>query len=146
MENNNNNAASATISGPAYRILTQRLVITYMEPRFADMLGAAIVESLPHLLPWMPWAKNWPLNFQERIELLRLWRGNFDLGLDFEYAIFNSAETILLGAAGLHTRHGPCIRGIGYWIHKDHINQGFTTESASCTHQSCLRDRPCQAC
>lgn len=119
---------STSIPGPAYRIITPRLVIKCLEPRHAIVWGAAIEESLAQLLPWMPWAKEWPLSLDDRIELLRKWRGNFDLGLNFEYAIFSLDETTLLGAAGLHTRNGPGVHGIGYWIHKDHFNQGFATE------------------
>ena len=58
-------------------------------------------------------------------------RGNFDLGIDFGYLIFNPSETLLLGGAGLSTRHGQGVREIGYWIHKDHIHQGFATEASA---------------
>ena len=122
---------SEPVPGPAYRIVTPRLVIRCLEPKDASMHGVAIEESLDHLLPWMAWAKQWPLSIQERIELLRKWRGNFDLGVDFEYGNFNPAESFLLGAAGLHTRHGQGVREIGYWIHKDHINHGYATETSA---------------
>ena len=122
---------SKSIPGPAYRIHTPRLILRCMEPKDVTMLEIAVEQSLEHLLPWMPWAKREPLQLQERIELLRQWRGNFDLGLDFGYGIFNPAKTSLLGACGLHTRLGEGAREIGYWIHKDHINQGLANESSA---------------
>jgi len=117
-----------SIPGPAYRIITPRLVIRCPEPIDVSLLDLAVKQSLSHLLPWMLWAKREPVNLQERIEFLRTVRGNFDLGVDFGYLIFNPSETILLGATGLHTRLGQGAREIGYWIHKDHINQGYATE------------------
>ncbi len=117
-----------SIPGPAYRIITSRLVIRCPEPMDASLLSLAIEQSLDHLLPWMEWAKLEPVSFQERIEYLRKVRGNFDLGVDFGYLIFNRSEDMLLGGTGLHTRLGPGAREIGYWIHKDFINQGYATE------------------
>jgi RimJ/RimL family protein N-acetyltransferase len=96
-----------------------------------SLLDLAIKQSLNHLLPWMLWAKREPVNLQERIEFLRNVRGNFDLGVDFGYLIFNPSETILLGGIGLHTRLGQGAREIGYWIHKDYINQGYATETSA---------------
>lgn len=122
---------SDLIPGPAYRIITPRLVIKCLEPGYVNHWGAAIEESLTHLLPWMPWASYWPISLQDRLDLLRKWRGNFDLGIDFEFGIFDASESIFLGAVGLHTRHGPGVRGIGYWIHIDQVNQGYGTETAA---------------
>jgi RimJ/RimL family protein N-acetyltransferase len=116
------------IPGPAYRITTARLVIRCMEPKDADLLTRAIEESLDHLLPWAFWAKQQPLTIQKRIELLREWRGNFDRSLDFQFGIFDPAESLVLGCARLNPHHGDIMREIGYWIHKDHINQGYATE------------------
>jgi RimJ/RimL family protein N-acetyltransferase len=118
------------IAGPAYRIITPRLLIRCPEPADAPALQAAIQESKEHLSPWMLWA-NEPAGLQERIEFLRKSRGNFDLGIDFGYLIFNRQGTILIGGTGLHTRLGKDAREIGYWIHKDHIHQGYATEVAS---------------
>ena len=55
----------------------------------------------------------------------------FDLGQDYVYGIFNPEETRLLGGTGLHTRLGESELEIGYWIDKDHVNQGLVTESTS---------------
>ncbi|MGE5123322.1 MAG: GNAT family N-acetyltransferase [Acidobacteriaceae bacterium] len=120
-----------SIPGPAYRIHTSRTLIRCLEPEDTLLMADAVERSLDHLLPWMPWAKQEPLGLQARIDLLRKWRGNFDLGIDFGYGIFTPAEDCLLGCTGLHTRLGMEAREIGYWIHKDHLNQGLATETSA---------------
>jgi RimJ/RimL family protein N-acetyltransferase len=123
--------SAASIPGPAYRIITPRLLIRCPEPSDAQVLDIAIRQSLDHLLPWLLWAQHEPVSPDERLEFLRQTRGNFDLGIEFGYLIFDQSETLILGGTGLHTRLGKDAREIGYWIHKDHINQGYATEVAS---------------
>ena len=122
---------STTGYGPAYRIHTHRLVLRCWHPTDAPRLKAAIDANLEHLRPWMPWALYEPEELQTKIERLRRCRGEFDLGKDFAYGIFNHAETQVLGSSGLHTRAGAEAREIGYWIHKDYINQGLATEATA---------------
>ncbi len=117
--------------GPAYRVVTPRLVLRCWQPADAALLSAAIEANLEHLGPWMPWIKHEPQSFEQRVEQLRRFRGEFDLGQDFTYGIFNRDETAALGGTGLHTRVGPHGREIGYWIHKDHLNRGLAGETAS---------------
>jgi RimJ/RimL family protein N-acetyltransferase len=114
--------------GPAYRIVTPRLVIRCWEPRDAPLLKTTVETNIDHLLPWMPWAANYPAPLQEQIELLRGFRGNFDLGKDFVYGVFDPEETRALGGTGLHTRRGETAREIGYWLDKAVTGQGLATE------------------
>ena len=118
-------------SNPAYRIESKRLVIRCYNPSDAPLLAESVTESLEHLRPWMPWVYNEPEPIEEKIRRLKLFRGNFDLGQNFTYGIFNLEETKLMGGTGLHTRLGENELEIGYWIHKDHINQGLVTESTA---------------
>ena len=120
----------ASGQGPAYRIHTQRLVLRCWQPTDAPLLKAAIEASLEHLRPWMPWARHEPEDLHT-IEHLRRCRGEFDLGQDFAYGMFDRTETQVLGGTGLHTRVGAGAREIGYWVHKDYINQGLATEAAA---------------
>lgn len=121
----------STTSGPAYRITTPRLVVRCWQPSDAQQLHEAVNDSLDHLLPWMPWAHSEPEEIGVKVDRLRRFRGMFDLDQDFIYAIFNSDESRVIGGTGLHPRLGAGAREIGYWIHKEFINQGIATEASA---------------
>jgi RimJ/RimL family protein N-acetyltransferase len=116
---------------PAYRIETKRLVLRCYNPSDAQLLTDAVNESREHLKPWMPWAHDETVTVEARAKALQRFRGEFDLGQNFIYGIFNPEETRLLGGTGLHPRIGENQLEIGYWIHKDFINQGLVTESTA---------------
>lgn len=115
-------------TGPAYRIITARLVLRCWEPTDAPLITAALIESREHLMPWMPWAAEEPTEPDKRVTWLRKCRGEFDLEKDFIYGVFNLDESRVLGGTGLHTRLGEGAREIGYWIHVDFTHQGLATE------------------
>ena len=119
------------MSGPVYRIHTRRLVVRCWNPEDAPAIKAAVDASIEHLRPWMPWAHGEPTDLEAKIELLRGWRAEFDQGHDFVYGIFCRDDGRVIGSTGLHTGVGPQARMIGYWVHVDHINQGYATESSA---------------
>jgi RimJ/RimL family protein N-acetyltransferase len=120
-----------TTRGPAYRIVTERLVVRCWEPVDAPALKEALDSSLDHLRAWMPWAHNEPQTLDEKVALLRKFRSNFDADEDFVFGIFDREETRVLGGTGLHTRVGAHAREIGYWIRKDAEGQGYVTEAVA---------------
>jgi RimJ/RimL family protein N-acetyltransferase len=113
---------------PAYRVVTPRLVIRCWDPADAPLMKAAVDGCTSHLRPWMPWATLEPAPLENRIQWLRKCRGEFDLGSDFVYGVFDLTETEVIGGTGLHTRRGPDVREIGYWIHERYARKGFATE------------------
>lgn len=117
------------LAGPAYRIITDRLILRCYEPRDAPALKAAVDASLDHLAE-MPWSRDEPQTLDEKIALLRRFRGLFDLGQDFVYGIFDRDDGTVLGGSGLHPRVGDRAREIGYWVHAAHIKRGLATEAA----------------
>ncbi len=44
----------------------------------APLLATAIAGSLDHLRPWMPWAHDEPQDLQQKVNLLRRFRAEFD--------------------------------------------------------------------
>lgn len=119
------------IHNPAYRIETERLVVRCYQPSDIQLLAEPVAESVDHLKPWMPWAHAEPEPFEVKVDRIQRFRGEFDLGEDFIYGIFNREETRLPGGTRLHTRLGDEQLEIGYWVHKDYINQGLVTESTA---------------
>jgi RimJ/RimL family protein N-acetyltransferase len=115
----------------AYRIVTPRLVIRCWEPADAPLAKDAIDSSLEHLREWMPWAHTEPTTLEQKVQLLRLFRGRFDLDQDAVYGIFDREEHRAVGGTGLHPRVGDDAREIGYWIRADAAGRGFATEATA---------------
>jgi RimJ/RimL family protein N-acetyltransferase len=116
---------------PPYRIRTERLTIRCWEPRDAPLIGEAIDTSLDHLRPWMPWAHEEPRPLPDRIDLLRSFRGRFDLGEDFVYGVLERDGEQVVGGSGLHTRVGAGALEIGYWIRASHVGRGYARETTA---------------
>lgn len=117
------------LSGPAYRIETARTRLRCLEPKHAQLVSDAITASLPHLLPWMGWARHEPLSFEQRVERMRTSRGHFDLGSDYVYGIFDKDEGVLFGVAALKLSVTVDERELGYWLHIAHTGKGLAREA-----------------
>jgi RimJ/RimL family protein N-acetyltransferase len=108
--------------------VTERVVARCWEPRDAPALKEAVDSSIDHLRPWMPWAANEPQTLDEKVQLLRRFRGEFDLGQNFVYGLFSRDESEVVGGSGFHTRVGGKAFEIGYWIRASREGEGLTTE------------------
>lgn len=113
---------------PPYRIQTERLVIRCWSPSDAPLLKDAVDSSLDHLRAWMPWAHDEPQPLEAKVELLRRFRGLFDLGQEFVYGVFTRDEREVVGGTGLHMRVGDNAYEIGYWIRASRVREGLATE------------------
>jgi RimJ/RimL family protein N-acetyltransferase len=120
-----------TLETPPYRIETERLVIRCYEPEDAPLLKAAVDSSIEHLLPWMPWARFEPQSVEDKVELCRMFRGQFDLDQNYIYGIFSVDETEQLGGSGFHKRANEGSLEIGYWVAAAAIGRGIATEVAA---------------
>jgi RimJ/RimL family protein N-acetyltransferase len=127
------------VGAPPYRIETERLVVRCWEPRDAPLLKEAVDASLEHLLPWMPWARHEPQTLDDKIELIRRFRGGFDLGTDFPYAIFDRDESQALGGSGLHRRGDDDSLEIGYWLRPSAVGSGLVSETVAALTVSAFR-------
>lgn len=122
---------SGRAADPPYLIRTERLVLRCWNPADAPLLQEAIDSSLESLREWMPWAHEEPTPVADKAQLLRTFRGRFDLGQDFVYGLFDAGETEVVGGSGLHTRVGENALEIGYWIRDSRVGNGFATEAAA---------------
>jgi len=119
------------VGTPPYRIETERLVIRCYEPDDAPLLKVAVDSSIEHLLPWMPWARFEPQSLEEKVELCRMFRGQFDLDSNYVYGIFSRDETEQLGGSGFHKRANEGSLEIGYWVAASAIGKGIATEATA---------------
>jgi RimJ/RimL family protein N-acetyltransferase len=114
-----------------YKIETARLIIRCYIPADAVKLQTSINDSIQHLLPWMPWVREEPQEIDSMAKFIRQGRGQFDLGQDTVFGIFDKEEKEIIGGTGLHNRVGKDAREIGYWINANHIGKGYATEAVS---------------
>ena len=95
----------------------------------APALSAAILASVEHLRPWMPWAAREPVLLADRIWLIDQWQTDWRQGGDLVVGIWMDGAVV--GGSGLHRRRGPGVLEVGYWVHVDHVRKGIATEVTS---------------
>ncbi|MGZ4722983.1 MAG: GNAT family N-acetyltransferase [Ilumatobacteraceae bacterium] len=111
------------------RLDSSRLTLRQWVEADSPALTAAILASLDHLRPWMPWVATEPHTADERIGLINMWRTQWEQGGDLVVGIFIDGEVV--GGSGLHRRRGPGVLEVGYWVHVDHIGKGIATEATA---------------
>ncbi len=94
----------------------------------ADALNRAINESLPELMPFMPWATA-DHGLDATLSYLVHSSKEWDSGENFNYAML-TPERELVGSCGLMSRRGAGVLEIGYWVHSAHAGNGFATAAA----------------
>ena len=81
-------------------------------------------------MPWMYYSGR-DATLEQKLELVKQFRANFDSGENFTCGIFTADETEVLGGTGLHPRIGPGGLEIGYWVRASATRQGIATESSA---------------
>jgi RimJ/RimL family protein N-acetyltransferase len=99
--------------------------------READVaaLVVAVNESADHLRPWMPWAGQ-PATVDSMTTFIAGAVADFEAGRTFGYVLLDPDQERVVGAAGLHTRRGPGVLEIGYWVHRQWIRRGIASAAA----------------
>jgi RimJ/RimL family protein N-acetyltransferase len=114
---------------PPEYLTTKRLTLRRWVAEDAPALNAAIMASIEHLRPWMPWVAAEPVSVQDRVQLFERWDRDWQQGGDLVVGIFRDGAVV--GGSGLHTRRGPGVLEIGYWVHAEHAKQGIATEASA---------------
>ena len=118
-----------TGSTPPARIETERLVLRRWESADAEHFDVSLRANREHIGAWIPPVHDEPTDLDGIARRLERFRDEFDSGVSFVYAVFDSAETEVLGEAGLMPRLGPGALEIGYWVHVAHVGRGLATEA-----------------
>ncbi len=97
--------------------------------RMADLKASsdAVLASLEHLRPWMPWAVDFSRASQA--EFLAGCERDWETGAAFNYAML--VDGAIAGSIGLMARIGPGGLEIGYWVHQAYTRRGLATAGSA---------------
>ena len=118
------------VEPPARITLGTDLVLRILRVNDAGAVARSVRESLEHLQPWMPWAREESARETFQRQRLRGAKHKASLGEEWQYGLFPRDETKLLGAFGLMARKSPASIEIGYWVHVDAIGQGYASRAS----------------
>jgi RimJ/RimL family protein N-acetyltransferase len=113
------------------RIETQRLVLRCYTPEDVEAMDVVVPANKEHLETYLPWARDEPIGHEKRTELVSDFVAKFRAREDFVMGIFDRATGEYIGGTGLHTRQGPGVLEIGYWLAAHRQGEGLITEAAA---------------
>jgi RimJ/RimL family protein N-acetyltransferase len=125
---------------PAERIEAGGIALQRAGAPDTDEVVEAVNESLEHLRPWMPWARQ-PATPQSIGDFLGKAGRDWDAGREFQFAVRGprgDRAHAVIGFIGLHDRVGPGGLEIGYWVHVDCTRRGVATMAAAALTRSAL--------
>lgn len=108
---------------------TERLLIRAPRPGDGMVVNAAILESLDHLRPWMPWVHPAPTAADTEAHSRRM-AARFILREDLALYLFRRSDGLFVGGSGMHRINWslPSFE-IGYWVRASLEGQGYITEA-----------------
>jgi len=99
-------------------------------PSDAVTLYQAVRESLPDLLPWMPWAYA-DYSIKDSLKWIESCARTWAKGKEYNFAILDSKDGSLLGGCGLNqVRHRARFATLGYWVRSKYTRKGVATAAA----------------
>jgi ribosomal-protein-serine acetyltransferase len=111
------------------RVSDGPFVLRLWEPGDVPGLHQAITENIDHLQPWMSWISFEPLTVEQRLELVREWRTDWEAGRTAPMAMFFDGHVV--GGTGYVRREvNDLTLEIGYWVHVHHLGHGYATRAA----------------
>lgn len=110
------------------RIDAGPLTLVRWRPEHHEAMGAAILDSVHHLRPRMPWAADEPIDTGARLALLASWQEEWQAGTGYHFGMWVGDDVV--GGCGLHARQAGPGLDIGYWVHAGHLRKGYATAAA----------------
>lgn len=118
--------------GLAEEIFSPRLIIRKASPCYAAEVNEAVQESLPELVPWMPWARGHAGLKATEAHLTQACAA-FEARNDLPLLIFLKDNSMFVGATGLHRLDWEVPKfEIGYWLRTSQVGKGLITEAVAC--------------
>jgi RimJ/RimL family protein N-acetyltransferase len=93
----------------------------------ADTVYQVVMQSLAHLLPWMPWASGYSRD--DAVRFTAQSEQDWSSGVAYQYAI--TTDDAVVGSCGLMRRIGLGGLEIGYWLHPAYTGRGLATAAAA---------------
>jgi RimJ/RimL family protein N-acetyltransferase len=107
-----------------------RGVLVRLRETHSDLVADAVLASLDHLKPWMPWASIEAASSLAQRERCQAAQELWGSGSDYQYVLRPDESGPVIGSFGLHRRIGPAGIELGYWMHVDYVGQGYATVAA----------------
>jgi RimJ/RimL family protein N-acetyltransferase len=101
-------------------------------------MSQAVLASLDHLRPWMPWASAEAASPAAQLERCKAMQDAWASGSDYSYVLLTDETGPVIGSFGLHRRVGPGGIELGYWMHVNYVGQGYATEVAQALTEASL--------
>jgi len=96
----------------------------------ADVFGA-VMESMPELSRWMPWAHA-RYSLADGENWLKMSANAWQEGSAYEFAIIDSEDGSYIGGCGLnHINNIDKLANLGYWVRSSRQGEGIATKVAA---------------
>lgn len=115
------------------RLVGEGIVLLAPHAGLGAEMAVVIAQSLSHLRPWMPWAKEAPTAESAEVVVRRM-QADFIARRDLAYQLYarraDGSPGRLLGGTGLHRMDWAVRRfEIGYWIRPEAAGRGHVSEA-----------------
>jgi ribosomal-protein-serine acetyltransferase len=106
------------------------ILLRPFRPSDAEALYEAVWESLPELLPWMPWAHA-DYSLEESKKWIESCARTWAKGKEYNFVILDAKDGSLLGGCGLNqVRRRARFANLGYWVRSKSTGKGIATAAA----------------
>lgn len=113
------------------RIETTRLVLRCYSLDDVPAMDTVIPANRDHLKLFLPWAVEEPIGTDKRTQIVEEFIAKYTARADFTMGIFDRETGEYIGGTGYHTRQGPGVLEIGYWLAENRQGEGLMTEAAA---------------
>ncbi len=117
------------VDDPAFPLWHGEIGLRPFHPDEGPAFVEAVLESVPEIAPWMPWARP-DYGITDADGWIQETRGAFDACTKHEFAICDRADR-LLGGVGLNMRNDlHRFANLGYWVRTSAAGRGVATAAA----------------